>query len=124
DIDRNVDISPLIYESAQNYIYIADIRFINKKAVKSNVDADSFVFKQIGIVEAENEHINIIESIFKRVKSIETSEFIKSYEKIVACIDLDKDGDDEVIIKVSGIDNTSRYKIILPTKKGYLTLLE
>lgn len=126
-IDKIFDIAPFNYEGSLNYIFVSDLRLFklddNDRISSDDAGNGSFVFKLIGIV-TEKENITIIESFFKRVRGIEATKFIKSYNGIAGVIDIDKDGDDEIIIDVMDIDGYSEFKIIMPNKKNYYTLYE
>lgn len=119
--DSIINISPIMYKDKKQYFYTADIR-----GYESGADTPSktpnYVFKQIGIY-SETDGYKILESFYKRINNSETANFIEKNESIIALIDFDSNGNDEVIIRQKEMNNQINYKIIMPTNEGYITLL-
>jgi hypothetical protein len=67
----------------------------------------------------------VLDSLFKRVKSLEEANFINAYHSIVGFIDLDSyDGKEEAVIRMSDINLDKIYKIISPSDNRLIIVFE
>ncbi len=115
----NIDLSPIKFNQEDQFLYLADIRLLGNES-----GIDSFVFRQVGLLNMEGER-NIVDSLFKRVESLEEANFITAYHSITGVIDLDsQDGKEEAIIRMSDINLDKIYKIISPSDNRLIIVFE
>jgi hypothetical protein len=120
-LSKTLDISVITHRGKEKYLYIADFRLIKDEYEE---EGKSYTLRQIGLLNEENEEPIVIEDTFKESESKEALDYISSYKSIIGTIDLNKDGNDEVIIETSDLIQQLGYKILLLGDKETYTIYE
>lgn len=113
-----LDIKTIKHENKEKYIFTADYRMMS---TDEQNESDSYVLRMIGLLTNVNDDTpTLLADTFKKSKSREALDYISTYKGISGIIDLNRNGNDEIIIETENLTAQSHQILLLGSEKAYV----